>query len=400
MKKLNQFILLFTTICSLNSSAQTIPSYVPTAGLVGWWPFNGNANDASTNANNGTVNGVSLTADRFGNLNNAYAFDGISNYITVPNSSSLNITGNQITIAMWVFQQNLNTDNFHKGISKGGWDLGNGYELLYRNTNITDSGAIQLSGAHGGLQQYYNINGENSTWFHLVGVFNNGVGSFYINGQYKSANFMGLTFTNFTSNSYPLLFGKRTAGQILSGYVKGKLDDIGIWNRALSACEVKKLYLSGLGLTLSTSSSTICLGESKILSASGATNYLWSTGATTSSITVTPTVNTIYTVTTTYSVGCTDMRTINVTVNPCTAITEYDDTQLLSIFPNPAKTQININTDITYTSLTIVNSIGQVMVKNEKTNVISIESLKHGVYFIQLVDKENKVIGIKKFIKE
>jgi hypothetical protein len=38
--------------------------------------------------------------------------------------------------------------------------------------------------------------------------------------------------------------------------------------------------------------------------------------------------------------------------------------------------------------------------KNEKTNILSIESLNHGVYFIQLVDKENKVIAIKKFIKE
>ena len=51
---------------------QTIPSYIPTNGLVGWWPFNGNANDESGNGNNGTVNGATLTADRFGKLDSAF----------------------------------------------------------------------------------------------------------------------------------------------------------------------------------------------------------------------------------------------------------------------------------------------------------------------------------------
>ncbi len=52
-----------------------MPTYVPTTGLVGWWPFNGNANDESGNGNNGTVNGAILTSDRFGIANKAYSFD-------------------------------------------------------------------------------------------------------------------------------------------------------------------------------------------------------------------------------------------------------------------------------------------------------------------------------------
>jgi hypothetical protein len=50
--------MIFPTI------AQNVPAYVPTNGLVGWWPFNGNANDESGNGNHGTVNGATLTADR------------------------------------------------------------------------------------------------------------------------------------------------------------------------------------------------------------------------------------------------------------------------------------------------------------------------------------------------
>ena len=69
-------------------SAQ-VPSYVPTNGLVGYWPFNGNSNDVSGNAHNGTSNGSTLTTDRFGTSNSAYSFNGANNYISIPNTSSL-----------------------------------------------------------------------------------------------------------------------------------------------------------------------------------------------------------------------------------------------------------------------------------------------------------------------
>ena len=51
-----------------------VPSYVPTNGLVGYWPFNGNANDESGNGNNGIVNGATLSSDRYGNAGKSYSF--------------------------------------------------------------------------------------------------------------------------------------------------------------------------------------------------------------------------------------------------------------------------------------------------------------------------------------
>jgi uncharacterized coiled-coil DUF342 family protein len=217
-------------------------SPVPTNGLAGWWPFNGNANDESGNENNGTAFGAKLSSDRFGFTNKAFEFDGVDDFISVPNSQSLNITGSEITISMWVLQQNNDNDNLHKGISKGGWDLGNGYELLYRNTNTNDSGALQLSGANGGLQQFFDVNGNYGKWINITGVFQNGNGVFYVNGDLIEANFNGSKFTTFKSNQYPLLFGKRTSGQQISGFVKGKLDDIAIWDRALTPDEISKIY--------------------------------------------------------------------------------------------------------------------------------------------------------------
>jgi hypothetical protein len=79
MKKL-LFLLLVLSVFTVNAQ---VPSYVPTNGLVAYYPFNGNANDASGNGNNGVVNGATLTTDRFGDVGKAYSFDGNSNYYNV-----------------------------------------------------------------------------------------------------------------------------------------------------------------------------------------------------------------------------------------------------------------------------------------------------------------------------
>ena len=80
--------LIAALLLAASSAFAQVPSYVPTNGLVGWWPFNGNANDESGNGNNGTVNGATLTSDRFGSINSAYSFNGINNNVTT-NSANL-----------------------------------------------------------------------------------------------------------------------------------------------------------------------------------------------------------------------------------------------------------------------------------------------------------------------
>jgi len=77
-------IILLTLSLSELAHAQ-----IPTSGLVAYWPFNGNANDESGNKNDGIVYGASLTSDRFGNMNSAYNFDGINDYIFIKDSSIL-----------------------------------------------------------------------------------------------------------------------------------------------------------------------------------------------------------------------------------------------------------------------------------------------------------------------
>ena len=76
-----------------------VPSYVPKDGLVGWYPFNGNANDESGNGNHGTVNRATLTSDRFGNSNKAYNFSG-NQFIDLGAFSQFN-GANKFTLSLW-----------------------------------------------------------------------------------------------------------------------------------------------------------------------------------------------------------------------------------------------------------------------------------------------------------
>jgi hypothetical protein len=272
-----------------------LPPYVPTSGLEGWWPFNGNANDESINGNNGTVNGAALTTDRFGSTNTAYSFDGISNYIyTTRNYQS------SFSVSLW-FNSNV-SQQYNPLIDAfdANWEI-----QLY---NLFPD-YISFISANNYQELISTQSTQNNIWYNIVCTYTNNIVKFYING---------ILTDQINANSLPINNGSYLFGASLTGlpqFFNGKLDDIGIWDRALTACEIQKLYNADNGLAIAASSSSICSGQPVVLTASGATNYLWSTGATSSSITINPNINTTYSVTTTYSAACSDTKTVSVTVN-------------------------------------------------------------------------------------
>ncbi len=240
------------------------PSYVSTSGLVGYWPFNGNANDESGNGNNGTVNGATLTTDRFGVANKAYSFN--SNYISVPHNSIFNFeTNNSVTVSLWFNTTNIVGSLFvqkqsGEGVTQNGFNVG----LLNVNTNLAGisqklPGVMSLASTPSSI---INVN----NWYHFVYVFNNGLASLYLNGQLvHSQTDPGCTVGNSNTN---LIFGYGLPSN--SYYYQGKLDDIAIYNRALTQQEISNLYSSSVppSITTTVSPSTINCGESATLLAS------------------------------------------------------------------------------------------------------------------------------------
>ena len=96
---------------------------------MGWWPFNGNANDESGNENNGTANAVSIIADRFGNANSAFAFDG--NLSNVSGDAS-RLPSGQKSVSFW-FKGELPVDQSWF-FGYGGGNCGTSF-LIYSNSS-------------------------------------------------------------------------------------------------------------------------------------------------------------------------------------------------------------------------------------------------------------------------
>ena len=226
-------------ITSIGLTAQ-VPSYVPQDSLVGWWGFNGNANDESGNGNDGTVNGATLTDDRFGNPNSAYDFDGANDFIEILNTENVQMT-NGLTFSCWfnpnVLQGSALVDKMG-GISAS-CSNGEGFWLNSRASGDlwASAGCYQFGIGNAVGTVNYPIN----DWSFVVGTINiDDTIRLYFNGNLFSVSAItgGTSILGTTRN---IIFGKGTWSSTYAIF-DGKLDDIGIWTRALDSCEIKDLY--------------------------------------------------------------------------------------------------------------------------------------------------------------
>ena len=199
-----------------------VPSYVPTNGLVGYWPFNGNANDVTSNANNGTVSDATLTADRFGNANKAYSFNGINNYIT-----ATRIYQSAFSVSLWFNTSGSQLYNPLIDAFDANW------EIQLKNASPDYVSFITASNYQELLSSSLT---QNNIWYNLICTYSNNVVKFYINGILKD-QFTAYVLPNNIGNYY---FGASMTGA--DQFFNGDLDDIGIWNRALTQDEITSLY--------------------------------------------------------------------------------------------------------------------------------------------------------------
>jgi hypothetical protein len=228
-----KIIIVVTAIC-LASNPIALADL--NTGLVAYFPFNGNANDESSNTNNGTVNGATLVDDRFGNPSSAYQFDCVDDYIEIPNSPSVNIY-DTLTVLAWV------------KADIGGMIVN---KLTYRNTHGVRTGWRIKTGAgtavtfgvepapNDDLESFGSgLNVNDGTW-HQVG--------FSWDDASDTVNVIvdGLIVASYTetrqinTNTLPLNIGKWPG--LNPGYYTGIIDDIRIYNRVLSIADVDEDY--------------------------------------------------------------------------------------------------------------------------------------------------------------
>ncbi len=369
MKKV--LLSIITSSLIILSYAQ-VPGYVPTSGLVGWWPFNGNANDESGNINNGTIDGATLTSDRFGNANNAYYFNG-SAIISILNNSSLNIqSGNGMSVSIWAEK----TDIIASGglIGKRNGCAGNLFQ--YQIAFVIGDGGIGWGGMNGASDSYIDHNMlplfPLNNWVNFIGTFDGSKWKIYQNAILMDS----LVAPMQPEVTNDLLIGGSGSCQKFIG----NLDDIGIWNRALTECEISALYNSG---PLSSSlTPTICQGSSFTV---GDSTY--TTAGT-------------YTNTFTAANGCDSVVTTTLAVLDCSGI-ENELLNQINLYPNPAKNIITvaIPEQLVHSAYTLLDNTGRIVLSgylNDSNNLIDISSLAKGIYIIQIGEQRLS----KKLLKE
>ena len=325
------------------ANCPTFPASL-TQGLVGYWPFCGNALDESGNNNHGTVNGATLTTDRFGNSGSAYGFDGSGNYILIQNAPSLQ-TPEKVSINVWVKFLGSGT-NAPRLISKG-WSP-NGIEIHVASPDKKIAFGGSFNGTGYGPTSTTQCLEE--SWYMITAIDNGNFKRIYVNGVLEDSINHG--HNSIPINTIDLVFGKNSQVQN-SDFLNGSLDDIAIWNRALSQSEISQLYNQGICQTSITVTDTLLIHT-------GLTSY-----------------------------------------NPVA----YGNT--LKVWPNPGNTAITLDagnlSSMQGWKYKVANTLGQTVVNetaiNQQQTNISLSTWGgNGIYYLHLINPQGHAIEVKKIV--
>ena len=214
-------------------------------GMVAYYPFNGNANDNSGNGNNPVFNNASLTADRLGNPNSAYYFNGTDSYIRIPNSTSLN-PSSAISICAWV-----KVKDFYLGPCRGNSVLMKGitenspaYKLRLDENhypgNYSCGPTVDITHeffygqGQGGAKDNNYPWVKTDQWYSVVYTYDGKTAKLYVDCVLKmSVDITGVSMVN----DEDLFIGSTN----LPGYpywFNGVIDEVRIYNRAINLTEV------------------------------------------------------------------------------------------------------------------------------------------------------------------
>ncbi len=230
------FVLPLIGIFLFNSAHASLEE-----GLIVHYSFDGNANDRSGNNNHGTVNGAQLTIDRFGNENSAYSFNGINNFISA--SSDILPTAERTT-TLW-----FKTNTVSKSpvlFSYGGGNCGSSWFIGF--TVESNNNNYYLS-SHCDINTLISPDSLDSidTWLHLVISTDTSGTKIYINGVKIASNNNFITNTDVTGKNLSIGVATSPSGfapytDINVGYFDGSIDDVRVYDRALSESEIQELY--------------------------------------------------------------------------------------------------------------------------------------------------------------
>jgi len=213
-----------------------------TDALMAYYPFNGNANDATGNGLNGTVYAATLTIDRFDNPDSAYNFDGADDYIDCGSGALTNFAStDSFTLEAWIK---------HCGSSTSFNSITARHDGLRSTFNyaigVLDDRFVLIADQERVDSRWLRANTVliEDVWYHVVGVYDNKSMKVYVNGKEEGS---GLFPAGGAGDSNARFYIGRTGswrGWPDNRYFNGIIDEVVVYNRALTESEVQDRYLS------------------------------------------------------------------------------------------------------------------------------------------------------------
>ncbi|MFW5794712.1 MAG: LamG-like jellyroll fold domain-containing protein, partial [Bacillota bacterium] len=197
-----------------------------------YYPFNGNSNDESDNSNDGTVNGATLTTDRFGNSDKAYSFDGEDDYVEVSDDDSLDLDSGSFTISYWAYAKDFS--GFTRSIDKE--DGSNGYAVYHSGDSSSGSYLFSINENNDYRVSTKPLN--TFEWHFVTFVYNSPENKLYsyLDGDAKETK---TSIPNPNPSTAKLYIG---AEDTTDDFFNGSIDEVMILDRPLTDEEVKSLY--------------------------------------------------------------------------------------------------------------------------------------------------------------
>jgi hypothetical protein len=217
--------------------------------LIGYWPLNGNADDASGNGNNGTnVGGLTYTA---GQVGQCAQFNGVDSGITIANPANFEFT-DEISLSFWVNQDDVALGTYSLVINKfsntmsalDGWMVFTG-QAAWTSTGMNAWMANTIEGGHSITSSCV------GAWHHIAVTYKGKDVTAYYDGKLATNHVYqgrGLNLLT-TAAGYPLAFGHKSnpLGE-MGTFWSGKLDEVRFYHGTLSAEDVIDLYQQGGGI--------------------------------------------------------------------------------------------------------------------------------------------------------
>jgi hypothetical protein len=233
--------------CFSVSFAASNTCVVPPSGLVSWWPGDGDANDIAGDNHGALQNGATF---QNGMVEQAFSFDGVDDFVSVPHDASQNIR-EALTIDAWVMKkgpcQRLNCIVLIKEDVSAPGEQDLRYGLLIFDEGGVAPGRVSLS-LNTGIWEDVVISNtvlQEDVWYHVAGTYDGSTARIYVNGVLEnSVEKSGLVLP---STGGAIKIGQESAVEDPEGpeFFNGLIDEVELYSRALSAEEIATLYNAG-----------------------------------------------------------------------------------------------------------------------------------------------------------